>query len=358
MTRRKEILFIGGDIHQTSQLHEVSRHLPEYEHYFTPYYGDGFVKLVSRLGIIEYSITGKKRGQSCLRYLERHGLRADVRGQRGTYDLAVTCSDVLVQKNIRGRKIVVVQEGIFDPEHRSFQLIRRFPFLPSWLAGTAMTGLSGMYDAFCAASEGYREHLVERGADAGRIHVTGLVHYDDCEKYLDNDFPHRGYVLVCTSDGRETWKNDDRAGLIARALRIAAGRQVIFKLHPNEDHERAVREIRAQAPDALILYREPHIKAEELVANCDVLLSEWSTLVFVAMALGKECYSHHDMEEVERLMPIQNGGASARNIAEVCRQIIESPAPAVSRERARPIHKSPIWPRSARPQAPTPEATQ
>lgn len=358
MTRRKEILFIGGDIHQTSQLHEVSRHLPEYEHYFTPYYSDGFVHLVSQLGIIEYSITGKKRGQSCLRYLKRHGLRADVRGQRGSYDLVVTCSDVLIQKNIRGRKIVVVQEGIFDPEHRSYHLIRRFPFLPYWLAGTAMTGLSGMYDAFCAASEGYREHLVERGADPARVHVTGLIHYDHCKQYLDNDFPHRGYVLVCTSDGRETWKNDDRQGLIAQALGLAAGRQVIFKLHPNEDYERAVREIRAQAPGALILFREPHIKAEELVANCDVLVSEWSTLVFVGLALGKECYSHHDMKLVERLMPIQNGGSSARNIADVCRQIIESPAPAVSRERPHSPWRLAARPSSTRPNNSPPEAIQ
>jgi hypothetical protein len=91
-----------------------------------------------------------------------------------------------------------------------------------------MTGLSGMYDAICVASDGYREHLIERGADPDKIHVTGLIHFDNCKQYLDNDFPHRGYVLVCTSDGRETWKNDDRQALIARALRMAAGRQLVF----------------------------------------------------------------------------------------------------------------------------------
>jgi hypothetical protein len=56
-----------------------------------------------------------------------------------------------------------------------------------------------------------------------------------------------------------------------------------------------------------------------MVANCDVLISEWSTLVFVALALGKECYSYHDMRMVERLAPIQNGGTSAENVAAVCR---------------------------------------
>jgi hypothetical protein len=324
--RRKEILFIGADVLQSSQMHEVARSLPEYEHYYSPYWGDAFVTLVRDLGIIDYTSAGKKRVNNCLDYLQRHGLRTDPFCRRGGYDLVVTCSDVVVPKNIRDRKIVVVQEGILDPELRSYKAIRLLPFLPHWLAGTAMTGLSGMYDAICVGSEGYREHMIERGADPDKIHVTGLIHFDNCKQYLDNDFPHRGYLLVCTSDGRETWKNDDRQALIARALRMAGGRQLVFKLHPNEIYERAAAEIRAQAPGALIYFREPGISAEELVANCDVLISEWSTLVFVALALGKECYSYHDMRMIERLAPIQNGGTSAENIAAVCRRMIEAPA--------------------------------
>lgn len=324
-SRRKEILFIGGDVLQTSQIHEVGKLLPEYDQYYTPHYGDTFMTLVRELGLIEYAITGKKRGRNTLDYLQRHGLKVDMYGSRGDYDMVISCSDVLVPRNIRRSKIVVVQEGLLDPDHRSYHLIRAFPFLPHWLAGTAMTGLSGMYDAICVASEGYREHLTERGADPSKIHVTGLIHFDDCKQYQDNDFPHRGYVLVCTSDGRETWKKDDRLGLIARAVRLAGNRQLIFKLHPNETYERAVREIREQAPDALIYYREPGLKAEEMVANCDVLITEWSTLVFVGLALGKECYSHHDMQLLKRLTPLQNGGTSAQNIAALCRRIMEEP---------------------------------
>jgi hypothetical protein len=324
--RRKEILFIGADVLQTSQLHEVAKLLPEYEHYYSPYYGDAFITLVRELGIIDYASPGKKRGQNALEYVRRNGLRADPYGRRGGYDLVISCSDVLVPKNIRRNKIVVVQEGILDPELRSYHLIRRLPFLPHWMAGTAMTGLSGMYDAICVGSEGYREHLVERGADPTKIHITGLIHFDDCKKYLDNQFPHRGYVLVCTSDGRETWKKDDRQALIARAVRMAGNRQLIFKLHPNEIYERAVAEIRDQAPNALIYYREPGIKAEEMVANCDVLITEWSTLVFVGLALGKECHSYHDMRVLQRLSPIQNGGKSAENVAALCRRIMEAPA--------------------------------
>ncbi len=324
--RRKEILFIGADVLQTSQLHEMARLLPEYEHYYSPYYGDAFITFVRDLGIIDYTSAGKKRVRNCLEYLRCHGLRTDPFARRGGYDLVISCSDVVVPKNIRRYKIVVVQEGILDPELRSYRFIRRLPFLPHWLAGTAMTGLSGMYDAICVGSEGYRGHMVERGADPEKIHVTGLIHFDDCKQYLDNQFPHRGYVLVCTSDGRETWKKDDRQALIARALRVAGNRQLIFKLHPNEIYERAAAEIRAQAPNALVFYREPHAKAEHMVANCDVLITEWSTLVFVGLALGKECYSYHDMRVLERLAPIQNGGKSAENIAALCRRMMEAPA--------------------------------
>lgn len=324
--RRKEILFIGADVLQTSQLHEVAKLLPEYEHYYSPYYGDAFITLVRELGIIDYTSAGKKRVRNCLGYLRRHGLRTDPHGRRGGYDLVISCSDVVVPRNIRRCKIVVVQEGILDPELRSYRFIRRLPFLPHWMAGTAMTGLSGMYDAICVASEGYRQHLIERDADPEKIHVTGLIHFDDCKQYLDNQFPHRGYVLVCTSDGRETWKKDDRQALIARAVRMAGNRQLIFKLHPNEIYERAAAEIRAQAPHALLFYREPHARAEEMVANCDVLIAEWSTLVFVGLALGKECYSYHDMSVLERLAPLQNGGKSAENVAALCRRMMEAPA--------------------------------
>jgi len=336
--RRKEILFIGGDVLQTSQIHEVAKHLPEYDHYYTPHYGNTFISLVRELGLIEYTITGKKRGRNTLDYLQRHGLRVDMYGSRGNYDMVISCSDIVVPRNIRRSRIVVVQEGLLDPELRSYRVIRALPFLPHWMAGTAMTGLSGMYDAICVASEGYREHLVERGADPAKIHVTGLIHFDDCKKYQDNDFPHRGYVLVCTSDGRETWKKDDRQGLIARAVSMAGDRQLIFKLHPNETYERAVSEIREQAPDALIFYREPHAKAEEMVANCDVLITEWSTLAFVGLALGKECYSNHDMAMLKRLSPLQNGGTSAQTIAALCRRIMEGPARAVPH---RPPHRRP-----------------
>ena len=54
----------------------------------------------------------------------------------------------------------------------------------------------------------------------------------------------RDYVLVCTSDARETFKMlDDREDFLKSALAIAGDRRLLVKLHPNEDVERATREM-------------------------------------------------------------------------------------------------------------------
>lgn len=106
--------------------------------------------------------------------------------------------------------------------------------------------------------------------------------------YLDNDFPHRGYVLGATSCLRETWKPEDREGFIRRCLEVADGRKLVFKLHPNERHERARHEIERLAPRALVFASG---NTKHMVANCDVLVTRYSSVVFVAAALQKEVHS-------------------------------------------------------------------
>src|SRR5262249_36563821 len=242
--------------------------------------------------------------------LREHALPFDERGRRGPYDLVVTCSDIVVPRNVRGARLVAVQEGMTDPENVFFRLYRRCPWLvPRWLPGTSTTGMSGLYDRFCVASPAYRDFFVERkGADPARIVATGVPGLDDCARWRRNAFPHRGYVLVCTSDGREALRFADRRAFLDDALAVAAGRPLIFKLHPNEKVARATREIRAVAPDAQVFADGC---AEEMVANCDVLVCLYSTLAFTGLALGKEVHSFFDVDELRRLLPIQNGGASA-----------------------------------------------
>ena len=235
VTATKRILFICGSMNQTTQMHQISRHLTEYEQVFTPYYCDGLHEVMRRMKLLEFTIIGDKLAKRCQRYLEDQNLAIDYRGQRGPYDLVVTCSDVFLQRNIRENRIVLVQEGITDPEDRNFRLVQRHRWLPLWIAGTAGTGLSDAYRAFCVASDGYRELFIRRGAKADKIVVTGIPNFDDCQRYRDNTFPHRNFVLVCTSPLREIFRGEDRKSFILEAVKIANGRPMIFKFHPNED---------------------------------------------------------------------------------------------------------------------------
>ena len=316
---RKRIFFICGSMNQTTQMHQISKHLSGYEHSFSPYYCDGFDEFLRKLGLIEFTIAGNKVVGCCRTYLQNHGLLIDYRGNNQPYDLVVTCSDVYLQKNIRDDRIVLVQEGITDPESIMFHLVKRLRFLPRWMADTAATGLSDAYRAFCVASEGYRDFFIRKGVRPEKIVVTGIPNFDDCRRYCTNDFPYRHYVLACTTPMRELFRRENREAFIRRAVEIAGGRQLIFKLHPIENVERATREITAQAPGAMVFATG---SAEEMIANCDVLLTRFSSTAFVGVALGKETYSDFDMDELRRLMPLQNGSA-ALDIANVCRRVLE-----------------------------------
>jgi hypothetical protein len=319
MSGTKRILFICGSMNQTTQMHQIARHLSGFQQAFTPFYCDGVQEAMRRLRLLEFTIIGAKLAQRCDRYLRASGLGIDYQGRRGPYDLVVTCSDVFVQKNIRGSRIVLVQEGITDPETAAFRLVQRHRSLPLWLAGTAATGLSDAYRAFCVASDGYRDLFVRKGAKAEKIVVTGIPNFDNCARYLDNSFAHRNYVLVCTSPLREIFRGEDRPSFIRNAVAVADGRPMIFKFHPNEDLARAEREVRQYAPGALMFSDG---SAEEMIANCDVLITRYSSTAFVGLALGKETYSDFPADELRRLLPVQNSAAAA-NIADVCRQVID-----------------------------------
>ena len=319
----KRILFICGSMNQTTQMHQVSRHLAEYGQAFTPYYCHGVHEAMRRMKLLEFTIIGDKLAERCHQYLRDHKLAIDYGGRRGPYDLVVTCSDVFVQKNIRASRVVLVQEGITDPEDRNFRLVQRHRWLPLWLAGTAATGLSDAYRAFCVASDGYRDLFLARGVKAEKIVVTGIPNFDDCQCYRNNAFPHRNFVLVCTSPLREIFRGEDRKAFILDAVRIAGGRPMIFKFHPNEDFARAESEVNRYAPGALVFTTG---SAEEMIANCDVLITRYSSTVFVGLALGKETHSDFPMDELRRLLPVQNSSA-APNIANVCRRVLDDRAP-------------------------------
>lgn len=319
-SRRPRVLFICGTMNHTTQMHKIARELHECDPWFTPYYCDPPLDWLRRAGALEFVALGDRHRRRCLSYLESHRLPIDVEGKRyaSEYDLVLTASDLIIPRNVASTPIVLIQEGMTDPEDWRYSLCRTVKIMPRWAAGSALTGLSLQYRRFCVASDGYRDLFVNKGAPRDRVVVTGTPNFDDFQSLLGNSFPHHGHVQVCTSDLRETLRYDDRAGFLRRVAALAGTREVIFKLHPNESEARATREINRYVPGARV-YMEG--SAEEMIANASVLVTQLSSVVYVGLALGKEVHSYFDIEDLKRLLPLQNGRAAA-NIAAVCRDVL------------------------------------
>lgn len=311
-SRKKKILFICGSLNQTTQLFQVSRHLTDFDCFFTPYYlGDWREFLSSTL--LTNTVLGGKHRQRTLTFLRENGCAIDERGRCNDYDAVCSCSDLIIQKNIRRLPLYLVQEGMTDPEGIRYRLYK-LGLLPRYAVGTAAAGLSKAYRLFFVASEGYRELFILKGVPPEKIRVTGIPNFDDFAKNLNNDFPNRGYVLAVTSNLRECGEFENRRAFIHRAVKIAQGRQLFFKLHPAENIARASAEIRRWAPNALIFSEG---NTDHMVANCDVFVTRQSSVVYAALALGKEVHCDLDLNELRRLAPIQNGSTSAMRIAEL-----------------------------------------
>lgn len=315
---QKKVLFICGSLNQTTMMHQIAKQLPECACFFTPYYTDGFLDVLVRSGFLDFTILGGNFRHVTETYLNDNNLAIDYHGLSHNYDLVVTCSDLIVPKNIRNKPVVLIQEGMTDPETIMYHLVKWLK-LPRYLASTATTGLSDAYTVFCVASGGYRDLFVQKGVSADKLVITGIPNFDNCRQYLNNDFPHRDYVLVATSDARETFKYENRKKFIEDAVSIAAGRPLIFKLHPNENVERATREVNDYAPGALVYHNG---NTNHMIANCSVLVTRFSSVVYIGLALGKEVYSEFDIKQLRRQLPWQNNGTSARNIAEVLRRVL------------------------------------
>jgi hypothetical protein len=320
---KKRILFLIGSPNQTSQMHQIASLLPDYDCFFSQLYSKHpIIRVVMRTGLLDTTILAGEFRRKGDAYLEKHGLRNDYARSiyRNEYDLTVFCSDLLVTKELRKGKTIWVQEGMTDPLTAWATWTRRLGLPSYFAANTAFNGSSNICDLYCAASAGYKEQFTRLGTDRDKIVVTGIPNYDNAAALLNNDFPLRGYVLAATSDIRETFNKDDRPAFIRKCVRIAGGRPLVFKLHPNEKKERAIAEIRQLAPSALV-YTEGN--TEQMIANCDELITQYSTVVYIGIALGKKVHSYFDVERLKRLAPVQNGGISAALIACICRRYVE-----------------------------------
>lgn len=316
--KKRNVLFICGSANQTAQMMSIADELKAVDSYFTPYYADGWLRFAAERGFLDFTILGGQFREESISMLESSGRAIDWRGESHCYDVVVTCSDLIIPNNIRSSILVLVQEGMTDPENLIYHIVKMMN-LPRYIASTSMTGLSDAYTVFCVASDEYKSLFTKKGVKKEKIVVTGIPNFDNCLMYCNNSFPHKNFVLAATSDTRETFRYENRNAFIRKVLNIAQGREIIFKLHPNENGERARREIEKLCPNTLVLHKG---NAHEMIANCDVLVTKYSTLVYTGIALGKEVYSDFPLHELKKLLPIQNGGTSASAIARVCENLL------------------------------------
>jgi hypothetical protein len=254
-------------------------------------------------------------------YLYKNKLNIDYGAKRNRYELVVYCSDMVMADSLRNTKTIWVQEGMIDKYTLLSAIVKKLG-LPPYLTGdTSLNGSTDICDIYCAASDGYKDHFTKLGTSRDKIFVTGIPNYDHCNKFLANNFPYRDYVMVATSDMRETYRKEDRPAFIRQAVDIANGRLMLFKLHPNEKFERAEAEIRKYAPAGTLVFQTGN--TDHMVANCSELITQYSTVVYTGLALDKKVHSYFDVNDLKRLAPIQNDGTSAKNIAKICRAYIE-----------------------------------
>jgi hypothetical protein len=305
-------------------MHAIAAHLPEYDCYFSQFYSDNpIIKLAVRTGATNSTILGGQFRKRSEEYLAFHRLKNDYAQKiyNNQYDLAVVCSDLLVPMSIRTTKSIWVQEGMTDPITPLSKVVKALD-MPRYLAGnTSLNGTSNLCDIYCVASDGYREHFEKLGTDQSKTIVTGMPNFDNIKPISSSDFPHRNFVLVATSDIRECFGSDNRPEFIRNCVSVANGRQLIFKLHPNEKRERAILEIKGNAPSDTLIYTEGNINP--MIAHCEELITQYSTVVYIGLALNKKVHSYFNVEDLKRKAPIQNGGRSAEHIAEICRSYIE-----------------------------------
>ena len=337
---RKKVLFLIGSPNQTTQMHQIAQLLEvDFEPYFSQLYYDGWQRSFYRFlvwtgGLNKTIVTGKIKAKAD-KYLSEYGLTNDfeARAFDNQYDLVVCCSDVVVPwPLVRRTKTVFVQEGMTDPLNHWARLVKRVTRFPILAIGTALNGMNNCCDVYCVASAGYKEHFARVGVDADKLIVTGIPNFDHIERVRHNDFPHHGYVLVATSDLRETFTFENRPRFIRECARIAAGRPLLFKLHPNEELPRAADEIKQHAPPGTLIFTDGN--TDHLIANCAELITQYSTVVYVGLALGKPVHSYFDVDDLRRKLPWQNGGTSARRIAAICRAFsqFEGSGPAFLRQ--------------------------
>src|SRR5260221_12245467 len=113
---RRKILFITGSINQTSQMHEISKHLQQYDCWFSQLFPDtAFLKaIIKHSPLAVGTVLAPHFRIKSESYLRQHGLKIDYEGNKNKYDLVVYCTDMVVADKFKQTKTIFVQEGMTD----------------------------------------------------------------------------------------------------------------------------------------------------------------------------------------------------------------------------------------------------
>lgn len=322
MGKDKKILLTTGSMNQTSQMLGIARELEDYDCWFSQLFTDvpAIRYLKNNTSLLNKTVIANAYRQTAEDFLKAHNCRIDYEARLNSYDLVLFCSDLIVPSRLRNTKTIWVQEGMIDKANAFSKLIRKNNLPPTLCFNTSLNGSSNKCDLYCVASEGYKSYISGMGTDASKVFVTGMPNYDHVSQYRDNSFPHKDYVMVATTDMRETARPENRIRFIKQCVVLAAGRPLLFKLHPNENFNRATKEIRKYTPAETLIYTEGN--THEMIANCAELITQYSTVVYTGIALGKKVHSWFDVEKLKEMAPVQNGGTSAKNIAGLCRKYL------------------------------------
>jgi hypothetical protein len=334
MEKSGRILFVCGSIDQTVQMVEIANQLSDCDCRFTPYRGQALNGWFTQNGLAHKLATTKKLQGRCLNYMIEHQLALDTPDMAGDYDVVVSTPDLDLHKAIRLCRLVLVQNAMIDHdmveevrESAAGRLVHGIPFLARWLTHASSSAGDDSYDKLCVASEGYRDLFVRYGVDRSRIVVTGIPKLDNYASFIRNDFPYRDYALVVTSEEREAFQFESHRHFVQDALRIARGWQVLFRIPAGDKRQRIIDEVQEWAPSAKVFTDG---EVGPMVANCSMLITQCPSVAFMGMALGKELHSYMNLAKAYVLLPLQNGGQSAANIARVCRPLL----PAISRQKS------------------------
>src|ERR1700744_6518813 len=309
----RKILFITGSHNQTTQMQQIASHLPGFDCWFSHLFDDSPLAdfLINHTSLLNGTVLANSYRKRAEEYLRLHGLQIDYKAQLNEYELVVYCTDMVLPQRMRECKTLWVQEGMTDRLTLAGKIVKALNLPPSLCGNTALNGSTNLCDIYCVASDGYRKHFNTNGTDLQKLMVTGIPNYDDLQQYANTSFPHQNYVMVATTDMRETYRYENRPAFIKEAVEIADGRRLLFKLHPNENFERPEKAIRKYAPADTLIYNSGN--TNEMIANCSELITQYSTVVYTGIALGKKVHSYFNIEDLKRLAPIQNKGTSAKN---------------------------------------------